>query len=417
MTAGGAQTHRASSRGRFAKSAKKPSKSQRRSRLMFSPRSQSRKSHRDHELRSQGSQPDSPIKETPGQIERPCLPAPSDSIVQMQKLHQEKGQHGEQVRAFPGNPESPEAAYDSGSRMQIVDFTTPLETREARTSLPSQNEPPQPMSFLDSEPTIIAESPTNFAEEAKFSRRAAPKTLPGASISLIAAERPSELRPYPQDSSQSLIRLRPVEQLKSDFRAALGLKPDCRDLLLGIKSALGDPSRDGFWREYASDVLEYLQGEIEHAYLQETTKRQLHLVGKILKLHRPFVSIKMKGVLLDRIFNLLRDAEIARVPSASYSEILTFIRGDNLGWRFFIDSINKLDQAGEADDLFFAKAFSIAQGHFREMQTIDLSLVMLFLEQLFLPHFENSSTVIRKQVVMNLAELKLAMDVRLQTQS
>ena len=298
-----------------------------------------------------------------------------------------------------------------------MDFTTPLETRQARTSLPSQNEQPQPMSFLDSEPTIIAESPTNFNEEAKFTRRTVPKTLPGASISLISAERPTELRPYQQASTSSLIKLQPVEQLKSDFRAALGLLSDSKDLLVEIKSALGDPSRDGFWREYANDVLEYLQGEIEHAYLQETTKRQLHLVGKILKQHRPFVSMKMKGVLLDRIFNLLRDAEIARVPSTSYSEILTFIRGDNLGWRFFIDSINKLDQAGEADDLFFAKAFSIAQGHFREMQAIDLNLVMLFLEQLFLPHFENSSTVIRKQVVMNLAELKLAMDVRLQTQS
>jgi hypothetical protein len=86
----------------------------------------------------------------------------------------------------------------------------------------------------------------------------------------------------------------------------------------------------------------------------------LHLVGKILKLYKPYVNLKMKGVLLDRIFNLLRDEEIARVPTSSYSEILTAIRGENLGWRFFIDSINKLDQAGEADEVFFAKAFSIA---------------------------------------------------------
>ena len=80
---------------------------------MFSPRSQSRKSHREVEIRSQGSQPDSPIKETPGQIERPCLPAPSDSIIQMQKVHQQKSQHAPQVKAFTDNPESPETAYDS----------------------------------------------------------------------------------------------------------------------------------------------------------------------------------------------------------------------------------------------------------------------------------------------------------------
>jgi len=38
--------------------------------------------------------------------------------------------------------------------------------------------------------------------------------------------------------------------------------------------------------------------------------RQLHLVGKVLLQHGALVTVKIKGVLLDRIFNLLRDDKI-----------------------------------------------------------------------------------------------------------
>ena len=50
------------------------------------------------------------------------------------------------------------------------------------------------------------------------------------------------------------------------------------------------------------------------------------------------------------------------------------------------------------------------------MPTFDQSLVTLFLDSLLLPYFDNSSTIIRKQVVLTLAELRLAMESRLKTQ-
>lgn len=140
----------------------------------------------------------------------------------------------------------------------------------------------------------------------------------------------------------------------------------------------------------------YLQGLITQDYRGEITKQELHLIGKILQHHKPYVTLQIKGIVLDRMFNLLRDEDVARVPTSSFSEILTSVRTENLAWRFFIDSINKLNQTNEADELFFNKALSIVQGHFRQMQTIDMSLMLLLLENLLLPHFENRSTVVRK---------------------
>lgn len=67
--------------------------------------------------------------------------------------------------------------------------------------------------------------------------------------------------------------------------------------------------------------------------------------------------------------------------------------------------------------MLFMKSLSIVQGHFRQMPNIDTVLIMIFIEHLFLPHFENASTAVRKQVVTSLAELKLAMDVRILAQS
>ena len=94
-------------------------------------------------------------------------------------------------------------------------------------------------------------------------------------------------------------------------------------------------------------------------YQGEATLRQLNLIGKILPSYKYLLNFKLKGVLLDRIFNILRDREITKVPSRSFCEILSSIRGQNLGWRFFIDSIGKLYKAGETDDLFFLKALSV----------------------------------------------------------
>ena len=110
---------------------------------------------------------------------------------------------------------------------------------------------------------------------------------------------------------------------------------------------------------------------MEDGYKQDETRRQLYLIGKIIHSHKHILTLKLKGVLLDRIFNLLRDSEIHRVPSRTFSEILTYVRADNLGWRFFIDSINKLYKAGETDDLFFEKSLNIVRGLFRSMPTFD----------------------------------------------
>lgn len=125
----------------------------------------------------------------------------------------------------------------------------------------------------------------------------------------------------------------------------------------------------------------------------------------------------MKGIVLDRIFNALRDSKITRVPSSTLCEILSSVRSQNLGWRFFIDSVNKLHLNGEVDDCFFVKSFSIVTGHFRTMQVLDVTLLNLLVENLLVPNFSNSSTVVRKQVVLTLSEAWYAVDVRLQSQS
>ena len=49
------------------------------------------------------------------------------------------------------------------------------------------------------------------------------------------------------------------------------------------------------------------------------------------------------------------------------------------------------------------------------MPNFDENLMKMIVEQILLPHFENPSTLVRKQVVMTLAELKYAMEVRLLT--
>ena len=139
----------------------------------------------------------------------------------------------------------------------------------------------------------------------------------------------------------------------------------------------------------------------------------LQLVGKIMELYRKHITFKLKGVILDRIFNLLRDCKIVKLPAKTFCFILTDIRSQILGWRFFVDSINKLHGAGETDDLFFVKSFSIICGYLRSIFQLDVGLMKLLVEQLLVPHFENQSTMVRKQVVLSLAELRFVIEVRL----
>ena len=49
------------------------------------------------------------------------------------------------------------------------------------------------------------------------------------------------------------------------------------------------------------------------------------------------------------------------------------------------------------------------------MQNFDEDLVRLILNKLLLPQFEHAPTVVRKQVVTAMAELRLAIDVRLKS--
>lgn len=164
-------------------------------------------------------------------------------------------------------------------------------------------------------------------------------------------------------------------------------------------------------------MIEFLQDEIEAGYKSDQTLQQLHLVGKILIHFKNFVTFKMKGIMLDRIFHTLRDSKITKVPSSTLSEILSSVRSQNLGWRFFIDSVNKLDMNGEVDDLFFVKSFSIVTGYFRTMSILDITLLKLLVENLLVPNFANTSSVVRKQVVLTLSQAWYALDVRLQSQS
>ena len=168
---------------------------------------------------------------------------------------------------------------------------------------------------------------------------------------------------------------------------------------------------------HTDSVIEFLQSEVEAGYKSVETLQLLHLIGKILCSYKNFVTYRMKGIVLDRIFNALRDSQITKVPSTTLSEILSSVRSQNLGWRFFIDSVNKLHFNGESDDLFFVKSFSIVKGHFRTMQILDVTLLKLLVNDLLVPHFGNLSTVVRKQVVLTLSEAWYAVDVRLQSQS
>ena len=56
------------------------------------------------------------------------------------------------------------------------------------------------------------------------------------------------------------------------------------------------------------------------------------------------------------------------------------MRAQNLGWRFFVDSVNKLHAAKETDDLFFVKVLCIVQTHLKRMPEFDNGLVILFME-------------------------------------
>ena len=106
----------------------------------------------------------------------------------------------------------------------------------------------------------------------------------------------------------------------------MGLQPD-QDLLAQLKAQINEPLKEAFWHECANEVVDYLQTEIEAGYQGEETLNQLHLIGKILLNYRQHVNeTKLKGILLDRIFNLLRDGEIHRVPTRTFSEILTSVR-------------------------------------------------------------------------------------------
>ena len=76
---------------------------------------------------------------------------------------------------------------------------------------------------------------------------------------------------------------------------------------------------------------------------------------------RHLVTLKLKGILLDRIFNLLRDSGVSKVPKRTFSEVISGVRSLNLGWRFFVDTINKLHQNGNTNEHFFVKSLSIVQ--------------------------------------------------------
>ena len=83
------------------------------------------------------------------------------------------------------------------------------------------------------------------------------------------------------------------------------------------------------------------------------------MVGRILHEHREKVTHKLKGVFLERTFDLLRDTTLAKVHARSLAELLKGFRARNYGWHWFLNSIEKLHGNGEADDLLFVKALSI----------------------------------------------------------
>ena len=148
------------SRSRMTKSALKV-RGKSRSRLMFSPRSQSRRSRRNGEsksMRSQNSKPDSPCKDTPGQIDPPYLPTPVMSF---------KGEVVTEKRPITAyilckNTETPELVYQQRKAKMSKVSELPVETKTALTAnLPSQN----PLSYIESDRTMMAETVCNMSGE------------------------------------------------------------------------------------------------------------------------------------------------------------------------------------------------------------------------------------------------------------
>lgn len=120
--------------------------------------------------------------------------------------------------------------------------------------------------------TIIAETYPNVDEEVKAT----------ASLQKVSTE------------PLSIIKLHSMEkdEERLDFREALGLtKKDTRNVLIEIKSVLVDPTKQALWKEYANDVVAYLQSFIAEDYRGEITKQELHLVGKILQMYKPYVTL------------------------------------------------------------------------------------------------------------------------------
>ena len=60
--------------------------------------------------------------------------------------------------------------------------------------------------------------------------------------------------------------------------------------------------------------------------MPEETSRILYLAGKIMYAHGKLITYKMKGVFLDRLFNLLRDTTVSKVQGQPICEILSGIR-------------------------------------------------------------------------------------------
>ena len=65
----------------------------------------------------------------------------------------------------------------------------------------------------------------------------------------------------------------------------MGLTSD-QDLVAQLKALINKPGKEAFWHDYANEIVDYLQTEIEIEYQGEETLNQLHLIGKILMNYR-----------------------------------------------------------------------------------------------------------------------------------
>ena len=189
-----------------------------------------------------------------------------------------------------------------------------------------------------------------------------------------------------------------------------------QNIIFELQKRVKNGRCEDFWRQYTDDILEYIQTEIDQNLSLNETQNLLHLMGKILRSYKHFKTIKLRGSLIERILNLVQDNQISLVPKRSFSVIITAVSEQHHGWRFFLDSINKLHVAGMTNDLFFIKCLSIVQGLFRTLENFDIGLAELLTQKFLVTHFENQTTIVRKQVVITLAELKLCMDERLLSQ-